>query len=184
MTGRVLALERPNGLEAAADDGNAVPIEFRGTCPREPFETVENQSPPPPPPGTSTVAALEQELRNALADYARFPEAEDPLRLLLEEGVGSLARHVGMSARSLRRHCANAGLPLARRRKDLRADEVRRLLAMDLPVATIAQRLGFSSSQTLARFLKQRFGRTATQLRRSVGSGETGQPLDARRSRP
>lgn len=60
-------------------------------------------------------------------------------------GVGSLARQIGMSARSLRRHCANAGLNLAERRTALRIEELERLLSMGLPVRVIAHRLGFSS---------------------------------------
>lgn len=91
---------------------------------------------------------------------------ETPLQLLMRDGVAPLARHFGMSARTLRRHCARVGLRLDVQRRTLRRELVMTLLATDLPIAEVANRLGYASSQTLARFLKKSFGVTATQVRR------------------
>jgi AraC-like DNA-binding protein len=73
-----------------------------------------------------------------------------------------------MSPRTLRRHCAKTGLRLAAYKQALRRESVMQLLVTDLSIGTIAARLGFASSQTLARFIKKAFGSTATALRRQA----------------
>jgi AraC-like DNA-binding protein len=46
-----------------------------------------------------------------------------------------------------------------------------RLLATDLPVTTVSDRLGFGSTQTFARFMRREFGETATAFRERLKAG-------------
>ena len=86
--------------------------------------------------------------------------------LLIRQGVRAGAERHGCSARTLLRWFRKEGVSargyVARVRRHLALE----LLAKDLPVGTIARRLGFSSAQSLARFLRREFGVTASELRR------------------
>lgn len=75
------------------------------------------------------------------------------------------ARTLGLSERTFRRQFERKGLRLSDLLGERRRQMALRLLASDLPVRTIADRLGFASSQTFARFLRREFGATATALR-------------------
>ncbi len=110
-----------------------------------------------------------EELSGVLSQAPLSAEAhETPLFILMRDGIAPLARHFGISARTLRRHCARAGLRLDVQRRALRRELVMILLATDLPISDVAHRLGYASSKTLARFLKKTFGATATHMKRRM----------------
>jgi AraC-like DNA-binding protein len=96
-------------------------------------------------------------------------EAEqEVLLVLVRYGARGLARRLGISPRTLRRHCAAQGMRLIESRQALRREATLRLLATELGLADVATALGFSSSQTLARFVRGEFDLTATELRRRL----------------
>jgi len=92
------------------------------------------------------------------------------LRFGIRIGAGSL----GIAVRTLRRRFEERGLRLADLLEARRRDETLRLLSGGLPVASIALRLGFSSAQTFARYIRRNFGTTATGLRKRLRAGESG----------
>lgn len=106
---------------------------------------------------------MEASLRTALSDD------EADLRLL-RFGVRIVAEHLGISERTLRRQFQRQGIRLRDHIRRRRRELALRLLGGDLPVGTLASRLGFSSSQTFARFVRREFGETATGLRRRIRS--------------
>jgi AraC-like DNA-binding protein len=92
------------------------------------------------------------------------------LRFGIRVGAGSL----GIPERTLRRRFEERGLRLADLLEARRRDETLRLLSGGLPVASIALRLGFSSAQTFARYMRREFGSTASGLRKRLHDGESG----------
>lgn len=125
-----------------------------------------------PSAGASRSILLARQLWHVLGKGTPVPDSADaPIRLLIRGGIGSLARYFGMSSRTLRRYCARAGLHLSIHRNELRREELIVLLSTRLPIAEVADRLGFSSSQTLARFVRKEFGSTPTQMRRWAQRG-------------
>ncbi|MGE5345181.1 MAG: helix-turn-helix domain-containing protein [Acidithiobacillales bacterium] len=92
------------------------------------------------------------------------------LRFGIRLGVGIF----GVSERTLRRRFERFGIPLSGLLGERRRQEALRLLAGDAPLKTVALHLGFSSTQTLARYLRREFGTTATVLRKQLRSGENG----------
>jgi AraC-like DNA-binding protein len=92
------------------------------------------------------------------------------LRFGIRLGVGIF----GVSERTLRRRFERFGVPLSDLLGERRRQESLRLLAGDAPLKTVALHLGFSSTQTLARYLRREFGTTATVLRKQLRSGENG----------
>lgn len=99
---------------------------------------------------------------------ARRSLPDEALLLVVHQGVPALARMWGMSERTLRRRCALLGVCVGEQSASLKRDLTERLLAGDLPIASVAARLGFASSQTLARFVRREFGVTPTSLRRRL----------------
>jgi AraC-like DNA-binding protein len=95
---------------------------------------------------------------------------EETVLFVLHFGIRLTAGRWGVSERTLRRQFERRGVRLCDLLQERRRDLTRRLLAGDLPVGTIALRLGFSSSQTFARYLRREFGTTARELRRRIGS--------------
>ena len=92
------------------------------------------------------------------------------LRFGIRVGAGTL----GIAVRTLRRRFEKRGLRLADLLEARRRDETLRLLSGGLPIASIALRLGFSSAQTFARYVRRNFGTTATGLRKRLRAGESG----------
>lgn len=89
---------------------------------------------------------------------------EEALLLLVRHGVSAVAARQQTSVRTLRRICARQGLSLAEYRDAAKREMARRLLTAGTPVKDVAARLGFSSSQTFARFVRREFGMTATRI--------------------
>ena len=90
---------------------------------------------------------------------------EEAVLFVLHFGMRLTARRLGLSERTFRRQFERHGLRLSDLLGERRRQMALQLLASDLPVRTIAHRLGFASSQTFARFLRREFGATATVLR-------------------
>ncbi len=91
--------------------------------------------------------------------------SDDEVDALIQRGVSGLARHFEMSPRTLRRVCAEKGIPLRGFRALLVIAGATTLLGSGLPVSAVAHRLGFSSAQVFARFLRRECGTTAGRLR-------------------
>lgn len=106
-------------------------------------------------------------------DFARHPacldlQDEETVLSLLCEGIRLAANRRGMSERTLRRLFEREGLCLRDCLQGRRRELTVHLLEGHLSVGSVAERLGFSSSQTFARYLRREFGMTATGLRRSM----------------
>ena len=91
--------------------------------------------------------------------------------LLVQLGVRATARRLGVSERTLRRRFERHGIRLCDYLAARRREMTLGLLAGDSPVAAVADRLGFSSSQTFARYVRRGFGTTATGLRHLLRTG-------------
>jgi len=108
-----------------------------------------------------------------------LPSSADEFALLSEEmaiflvrfGPRLAASRHGISERTLRRRFERRGLRLADHMKESRRRLAERLLATDLPLTTVSDRLGFGSPQTFARFMRREFGETASSLRRRLKAG-------------
>jgi AraC-like DNA-binding protein len=107
-----------------------------------------------------------------------LPSSAEEFALLSEEmaiflvrfGPRLTASRKGISERTLRRRFERCGLRLAVYTKESRLKLVQRLLATDLSLTTISDRLGFASPQTFARFMRREFNETATEARRRLKS--------------
>ena len=105
-----------------------------------------------------------------------LPSSAEEFALLSEEmaiflvrfGPRLAASRQGISERTLRRRFERRGLRLAAYTMESRLKMVPRLLATDLSLKTISDRLGFSSQQTFARFMRREFNETATAVRRRL----------------
>lgn len=91
---------------------------------------------------------------------------------LVVQGSRGLTERVGIPVRTLRRRLACDGVRLREVKRIARRTMASSLLATSLPVNEIARRLGYSSAQSLARFLRQEFGVTATTFRESCSGRE------------
>lgn len=96
---------------------------------------------------------------------ATFTLTNDEAAVLVQRGVSGLAQYFKVSPRTLRRVCAKTGVSLRALRAVLIVTSARTLLRTRLPIMDVAHRLGFSSSQTFARFLRRECGTTARELR-------------------
>jgi len=99
---------------------------------------------------------------------------EESVLFLLRFGIRLGVGLFGVSERTLRRRFASHGVRLSDLLAERRRREALRLLAGEIPLKAIALLLGFSSTQTLARYLRREFGTTATALRRELRSGGIG----------
>ena len=90
---------------------------------------------------------------------------------LVRFGPRLAASQNGISERTLRRRFERRGLRLAVHLKECRRKFAERLLLTNLPFTTVASRLGFSSPQTFARFMRREYGTTATEVRRRLKVG-------------
>jgi len=99
---------------------------------------------------------------------------EETVLFLLRFGIRLGVGIFGVSERTLRRRFERQGLRLSDLLAERRRQEALRLLAGDLSLKAIALVLGFSSTQTLARYLRREFGATATTLRKTFRPAENG----------
>ncbi|MES2148927.1 MAG: AraC family transcriptional regulator [Pseudomonadota bacterium] len=86
--------------------------------------------------------------------------------------IENVARHLGMSRRTLHRHLAGTGRPFMSLLEEVRADlAVRYLAGHKRPLSSVAALLGFSSLSAFSRWFKTSFGCSASAWR-----GRQGQP--------
>ncbi len=97
--------------------------------------------------------------------------SEEMAMFLVRFGPHLAASRNGISERTLRRRFERRGLRLAVHLKESRRKFAERLLLTDLPITTVSDRLGFSSPQTFARFMRREYGATATAVRRRLKAG-------------
>ena len=108
-----------------------------------------------------------------------LPSSAEEFALLSEEmaiflvrfGPRLAASRHGISERTLRRRFERRGLRLAAHVRESRLRLAERLLATELPLTTVSDRLGFGSTQTFARFMRREFGETATAVRGRLKAG-------------
>ncbi|MEM8696834.1 MAG: helix-turn-helix domain-containing protein [Pseudomonadota bacterium] len=89
----------------------------------------------------------------------------------LRDGLGdqrTLARHLGMSAASLRRRLEERGTSFREIRAAILTEEAERRLADGEPVAKVAEQLGFSDGRSFARAFRNWTGRSPRQYRTAV----------------
>jgi hypothetical protein len=87
---------------------------------------------------------------------------------LIFHGGRRLVESSGVPGRTRRRNLARIGTSMHDEKRATRRRLLESLLASALPLKEIASRLGYSSTQTLARFVRSEFGTTATRLRESL----------------
>ena len=101
--------------------------------------------------------------------------SESVVARLLAGGCKGLARHSGVSVRTLRRRFRESGSTLREITLAKRAAVVLNLMQAGLPLTRIAGRVGLSGPPALARFVRREFGTTpsglAAQLRRQSTEG-------------
>jgi AraC-like DNA-binding protein len=97
--------------------------------------------------------------------------SEEMAMFLVRFGPRLTASQSGISERTLRRRFERRGLRLADHLKESRRKFAERLLLTNLPLTTVSSRLGFSSTQTFARFMRREYGATATAVRQRLRAG-------------
>jgi len=115
----------------------------------------------------SFVAMLQQEERE---EEPRSPETLAVVQAL-RGGLRSQTQVAGalrVSTPTLRRRLAEAGISFRQISAEVRQAELRDLLATDLPIHEIAERLGLSDDRSLRRFCADRLGVSPRQYRRLI----------------
>lgn len=92
---------------------------------------------------------------------------EELMELVLHGGRG-LIESTGVLGRTRRRMLAHYGTSLHDVKRSARRRLAVSLLSSPLPLKEIATKLGYSSTQTLSRFIRQEFGTTPTGLRKAL----------------
>jgi AraC-like DNA-binding protein len=88
-----------------------------------------------------------------------------------EVGLGTLARSMHMSERTLRRRLSERGTSYQELLDELRSTQARKLVGHGAePVDQIAQRLGFADTSSFFHAFKRWTGQTPAQFRRTVRS--------------
>ena len=92
---------------------------------------------------------------------------EELMELVVHGGRG-LILSTGVAGRTRRRMLARGGTSLHEIKRDARRKLAASLLSSSLPLKEIAKKLGYSSTQTLSRFIRQEFGTTPIELRQEL----------------
>jgi methylphosphotriester-DNA--protein-cysteine methyltransferase len=87
---------------------------------------------------------------------------------LVEHGGRGLILRTEVAGRTRRRMLARGGTSLHEVKRAARRRLAMSLLAAPLPLKEIAKKLGYSSTQTLSRFVRQEFGKTPIELREDL----------------
>jgi transcriptional regulator GlxA family with amidase domain len=94
--------------------------------------------------------------------------SEEATVLLVRNGVHKAAERQGVSERTILRRFRKDGVSAREYISSTRCHLALLLLVTPVPVVAIARRLGFSSGQTFARFLRRELGASAIDLRRRL----------------
>jgi methylphosphotriester-DNA--protein-cysteine methyltransferase len=92
---------------------------------------------------------------------------EELTELVLHGGRG-LVLNTGVTGRTRRRMLARDGISLHEVKRSARRTLAASLLSSSLPLKEIATKLGYSTTQTLSRFIRQEFGATPIELREKL----------------
>ena len=87
---------------------------------------------------------------------------------LVERGGRGLILSTGVAGRTRRRMLARGGAGLNEVKRAARRTLAASLLSSSLPLKEIARKLGYSSTQTLSRFIRKEFGTTPIELRKEL----------------
>ena len=91
---------------------------------------------------------------------------------LVQRGGRGLIERTGVPGRTRRRRLARGGTSLHDVKRSARRGLAASLLSSSLPLKEIARKLGYSSTQTLSRFVRQEFGTTPIDLRKRLLGSE------------
>lgn len=106
-----------------------------------------------------------QKILGAQSDSVLTPEE---LTELVVHGGRGLILNTGVAGRTRRRMLARGGTSLHDVKRAARRRLAASLLSSSLPLKEIAKKLGYSSTQTLSRFIRQEFGTTPIELRQEL----------------
>jgi AraC-like DNA-binding protein len=99
----------------------------------------------------------------------RGESPDDPFDVLLREGGKALARHEGVSFRTLRRRFKDRGTTLSQARFTRQASLVVNLLQRkNVALRDVAFRLGYSGVPSFTKFVRREFGVPPGVLRRQL----------------
>lgn len=115
------------------------------------FVELIDEDEAPPEPGASDVLAVIQALRSGLRSQ------------------GEVAALMRISGPTLRRRLAEQGVSFRRISAETREAELKELLATDLPIQAVAERLGLSDDRSLRRFCAAHLGVSPRRYRRLSG---------------
>lgn len=88
-----------------------------------------------------------------------------------------VAQHLGVDRRTVHRHLAREGETFASLLQSVRAElVVRQVRDSDLPLAEVAQLLGFAAPAAFSHWFRHTFGRSVTQWRREHAAADQGNP--------
>ncbi|MET4898706.1 helix-turn-helix transcriptional regulator [Sphingomonadaceae bacterium jetA1] len=129
----------------------------------------------------STVAHVLQELLRSQADHADENWAIAKSRLFLENHYQDedlrqedVAKHAGISLRTLHRLLAGNGTSLAQLTQDIRLGHAKRLLldprCSDIPIASIAHEVGFKNAAHFSRVFREQVGETPGRWRHAAAA--------------
>lgn len=124
-----------------------------------------------PAPGTITLEAVTEEQIRLLQGGVDDRTFSGRVRMLIEEGAGDQAavgRALGMSVATLRRRLAEEGASFRTIRTEALSAQAESLLRTDMPLAQVAERLGFSDIRSFSRAYKSWTGLTPNATRRSA----------------
>jgi AraC-like DNA-binding protein len=124
-----------------------------------------------PPPGSITLEAVTKEQVRLLEGGPDDRTMAGRVRLLIEDGAADqtdVAKALGMSVATLRRRLTEEGASFRALRNEALRDTALRLLEGDLPLAAVAERLGFSDVRSFGRAFKAWTGTTPNCARKDA----------------
>lgn len=124
-----------------------------------------------PPPGSITLEAVTEEQIRLLEGGVDERTFAGRVRMFIEEGAGDqavIATALGMSVATLRRRLAEEGVSFRSLRTDVLRKQAEGLIASDMPLVQVAERLGFSDVRSFSRAFKTWTGTTPSALRKNA----------------
>ncbi|MEE4208612.1 MAG: helix-turn-helix domain-containing protein [Parvularcula sp.] len=124
-----------------------------------------------PPPGTISLDAVTEEEIRLLQGRHDERTLSGRVRMLIEEGAvdqTAVAQTLGMSVATLRRRLVEEGGSFRSLRMQVLQRQAEALLRTTMPIAHIAERLGFSDVRSFSRAFKGWTGKTPNEMRRTA----------------
>jgi AraC-like DNA-binding protein len=123
-----------------------------------------------PPPGAITLESVTEEEIRILRGGHDDRTLAGRVRMLIEEGAAdqtAVAEAIGMSVATLRRRLVDEGSSFRSLRMTVLQRQAEALLKTRMPLAQIAERLGFSDVRSFSRAFKGWTGKTPNDMRRA-----------------